>query len=220
MESDFWHQRWSENQIGFHQEKINSRLVKLWPKIGLQCGDKVFVPLCGKSKDILWLAEHTHPVLGVELSAIACRNFFKDNGIKYLISQEGEFEVFRDDTDTIELWAGDFFELSMEHLSGVAGVYDRASLIALPPSMRKKYAAHLGSILESRTKVLLIAMEYDEKKMKGPPFSVSEEEVRTLFDKDFTLEQISESSGPDIVGNLKQRGLDTLTEKIFLLERR
>ncbi|MGB5705307.1 MAG: thiopurine S-methyltransferase [Arenicellales bacterium] len=220
MESDFWHQRWSENQIGFHQEKINSRLVKLWPKIALQCGDKVFVPLCGKSKDMLWLAAQTHSVLGVELSPIACREFFEDNGIKYLISHEAKFEVFRGDTDTIELWSGDFFELSVEHLSNVAGVYDRASLIALPPSMREKYVAHLGSILKSRTKVLLIAMEYDEHKMKGPPFSVSEEEVRTLFDKDFTLEQISESSGPDIVGNLKQRGLDTLTEKIFLLERR
>lgn len=108
----------------------------------------------------------------------------------------------------------------MEHLSCVAVVYDRASLVALPPSIRKKFAAHLGSILKSRTKVLLIAMEYDEKKRKGPPFSVSEEEVQFLFDKGFTLEQISESSGPDIVGNLKQRGLDTLTEKIFLLERR
>ncbi|MGI9317834.1 MAG: thiopurine S-methyltransferase [bacterium] len=215
MEPQFWHTRWTENQIGFHQEKVNSRLIKLWPAIGLEPGEKVFVPLCGKTRDMLWLASQSYRVLGVELSKIACQDFFKENRIEYQVSHESPFEIFR--SGGIELWAGDFFDLSAEALAEISGVYDRASLVALPESLRQAYVHHLSAILSSGIKVMLISMEYDQTKMQGPPFSVTEEEIHGLFEADFNVRKVSESSGPDIVGNLKQRGLDTLTEKIFVL---
>ena len=99
------------------------------------------------------------------------------------------------------------------------GVYDRAALVALSPEMRIRYAAHFADILQTQTQILLISMEYDEARMKGPPFSMVETEIHTLFDPYFSVERIAESSGPDIVGNLKQRGLDTLTEKVYRLIR-
>ena len=68
-------------------------------------------------------------------------------------------------------------------------------------------------------KLLLIAMEYDEKKMKGPPFCVTEDEVREIFNRWFAIDIIAQSSGPDIVGNLAERGLGTLDEKVYRLQR-
>jgi len=217
MDPQFWHERWTENQIGFHQENVNSRLKKLWPALELCVGDKVFVPLCGKTRDMIWLADQSFQVLGVELSEIACEDFFKENKIEYNSHRGKRFSAYQG--QKIELWAGDFFNLKKEDLAGIDGVYDRASLVALPVSMRQKYVNHLGSLLDFGTKVLLISMEYDQNKMQGPPFSVTEVEIQLLFEKKFLIKKVSESSGPDIVGNLKQRGLDTLIEKIFLLTR-
>jgi len=217
MEQDFWHQRWSENKIGFHQQKVNSRLKKYWSQLKLTAGDKVLVPLCGKSADMLWLQQQGFTILGVELSPIACIDFFKENGLDYSTFHKDGFEVFQ--SGEIELWAGDFFELTSDHVKQIKGIYDRAALIALPPDMRQRYARHLADILPGPSRALYITMEYDQDKMKGPPFSVSGEEFEQLFQNDFCINLISESSGPDIVGNLKDRGLDTLTEKIYLLRK-
>lgn len=218
MDPQFWHERWTENRIGFHQENVNSRLKKLWPALELCVGDKVFVPLCGKTRDMIWLADQSFQVFGVELSEIACEDFFKENQIDYESHRGTRFSLCKG--QNIELWAGDFFNLKKEDLAGIEGVYDRASLIALPVPMRQEYVKHLSRLLDSGTKVLLISMEYDQNKMQGPPFSVTEQEIYTLYEKNFLIDKMSESSGPDIVGNLKQRGLDTLTEKIFLLTSR
>ncbi len=55
MKHDFWHEKWRSGKLGFHQEKVNSRLVRYWQLLDLNDGDPVFVPLCGKSLDMLWL---------------------------------------------------------------------------------------------------------------------------------------------------------------------
>ena len=47
------------------------------------------------------------------------------------------------DRDEIRILLGDFFALEPRHLADIAGVYDRASLIALPPAMREGYALSL-----------------------------------------------------------------------------
>ena len=118
------------------------------------------------------------------------------------------------------MWQGDFFALEPLDLANVVAVYDRASLIALPPAMRERYAQHLAMLLNPGCQILLISMDYDESKMKGPPFSVDEKEVRQLFEEKFSIQRIGYSSGPDIVGNLADRGLDTLTEKVYVMKRK
>jgi len=109
--------------------------------------------------------------------------------------------------------------LTADDLRDVRLIYDRAALIALPQTMRGRYAAHLAKLLQPRAQVFLISMDYDARKMKGPPFSVPESEVRELFAAHFTVDIITQSTGPDIVGNLAARGLDTLNEKVYRLRR-
>ena len=217
MHADFWHQKWQEAKQGFQQEKINSRLMKFWSALDVPQESRVFVPLCGKSLDMIWLKDQGHMVLGCELSQKAGESFFKENALSYSQNESGNFVSLK--SEGIEILAGDFFDLSAEHLQGTTGVYDRAALIALPPEMRQQYVDHFRNILPNGCKLLLISMEYDESKMKGPPFSVPESEVRDLFSEGFSISIVSQSGGPDIVGNLKERGLDTLDESVYLIEK-
>jgi len=222
LEHDFWHQRWAQDRIGFHQQRVNSRLRKFWPQLGVPAGAAAFVPLCGKSLDMIWLAEQGHAVRGVELSEIACRDFFVGNRLPFSECAGERHRRFAGvgEAAAIELWAGDFFALGAADLAGVGGVYDRAALVALPQHMRGDYVAKLAELLAPGTPLLLIGMQYDQSKMKGPPFSVPDEEVRELFAADFSLQVLSRSEGPEIVGNLAGRGLDTLIEHVYLLIRK
>ncbi len=215
MHHDFWHTRWAAGRVGFHQDKVNSRLRKFWPASAVEKGAKVFVPLCGKSLDMQWLAQCGHAVLGVDISDLACRDFYAENGIKYSRAARRRFIQYTG--GGIELWCGDFFDLTAADLRGVAVAYDRAALVALPNAMRARYAVHLAQILSPGARLFLISMDYDQAKMKGPPFSVPEDAVRDLFAGEFSIQIITQSSGTDIVGNLAERGLDTLREKVYLM---
>ena len=62
MEPDFWHQRWQQNQIGFHQSEVNPYLRKYWQALAIAAPARILVPLCGKSLDLLWLAEQGYQV--------------------------------------------------------------------------------------------------------------------------------------------------------------
>lgn len=174
MESAFWHKRWADNQIGFHQPQVNPYLQAHWSALGLAAGAQVLVPLCGKSLDLLWLAAQGYRVLGVELSRRAVEDFFAEHGLVAEVSQRGAFEVWR--CGEIELWCGDVFALRDEDVAGCTALYDRAALIALPPDMRERYMALLDDLLPT-AKGLLVTLEYDQALIDGPPFSVGEGEV-------------------------------------------
>ncbi len=229
MQRDFWRQRWREGRLGFHQQKVNSRLRKLWDIFELAKGERVLVPLCGKSLDMLWLAQQGYPVFGVEISDLACRDFYAENNLQYrIVERNGSGDSAHDKAAPpvvrfigadIELWCGDFFALQADEMRDIRVAYDRAALIALPAAMRRDYVAHLAALLQPGAQVLLLSMDYDESKMKGPPFSVAENEVRDLFEYEFCVEILAQSSGPDIVGNLAERGLDTLNEKVYRMTR-
>ncbi|MGH1430225.1 MAG: thiopurine S-methyltransferase [Neptuniibacter sp.] len=201
MKHDFWHQRWSEGRIGFHQADFNPYLKKYWQLLSLAADDRVFVPLCGKSKDMLWLREQGHEVLGVELNASACEAFFAENGAEPECNQKSGFVVRS--VDGVELMCGDFFSLNTEDLRYVGAVYDRAALIALPQEMRTQYAEHLTQILPKGVQILLITLEYDGE--GGPPFSVQGSEVERLFGAAFEIECLerSQPDDPRDVGRLE-----------------
>jgi thiopurine S-methyltransferase len=215
MERDFWLERWQRNEIGFHQREINAHLQDCWPLLGLAAGSPVFVPLCGKSRDLLWLRARGHTVLGVEISSIAVRDFFSENGLVARRSRQGGFERY--EADGLAILCGDFFALTAADLAGVAGVYDRASLIALPPDMRGRYAGQLAAILPARAEILLVTMDYPQTQMSGPPFAVRENEVHRLYAAHYDVTQLYTR---DILAEnprFRERGLDSLTEQVYRL---
>lgn len=179
MEPEFWLQRWRERRTGFHRDRVMPLLVQHWDALALPPGSRVFVPLAGKSLDMLWLAARGYRVLGVELSSLAVQQFFADNELRPEVheSHYGRHHV----AGAIELICGDAFALDAAALADCAGVYDRAAVIALPEDMRRRYAEELYARLPTDCRGLMITLEYPQPEKAGPPFSVDEREVRRAF---------------------------------------
>ena len=184
MNSDYWINKWQAGETRFHQSQYHSLLVKYANR--LKQGT-ILVPLCGKTLDMLFLLQQGHSVIGVELSPIACKDFFEENNIEYKKRDSNGFTIY--ESEKITLWCGDFFKLPSDVWNAVTGIYDRAALIALPLDVRQKYAAEINARSKSGCEVLLITLEYHQDAFKGPPFSVTEEEIASIY-KSFTLEKL------------------------------
>jgi thiopurine S-methyltransferase len=218
MEAQFWHDRWQQNQIGFHQDEVNLHLRNFLPQLELEPNALVFVPLCGKSRDLDWLVRQGYRVLGVELSPIAVQAFFAETERVAEVDRLRDFERMHGDGVTI--LCGDYFDLVADDVRDVAAVYDRASLIALPPLMRKEYVAHLAKILPPGTPGVLITMDYPADTMQGPPFAVSDAEIHALYAGEFDLELLADE---DVLGaspRFRERGLSELRERVYRFQRR
>ncbi len=213
MQPEFWHKRWQSNQIGFHLPQVNPYLQRFWPQLGLEEGARVLVPLCGKSLDLLWLAQEGHEVLGIELSEKAIEDFFEEHQFDPDVSVQGPFKVYR--AGSIELWCGDFFDVTAGDVADCAGVYDRAALIALPPAMREQYAAHLKRILSKDALGLLITLDYDQAQKDGPPFAVLDEEVQRLFGSVWSLKILEDQDVLEENGKFVEQGVTRLEERVY-----
>lgn len=217
MQPEFWHDRWRAGQIGFHQSTVDRQLAEYWPKLALPAASRVFVPLCGKSLDLLWLRDRGHSVLGIELSALALESFCMENGIPARRRSLGDFDVY--EAEGLKLIRGDFFALSVEMLGSVAAVYDRAALISWAPELREAYVAHLSALTNPGTKSLLCTVEYGQNQMSGPPFSVSAEEVGRLYASHHEIQQLGRQDILASEARLKARGLTELHAVCYELTR-
>ncbi|MFC5475667.1 thiopurine S-methyltransferase [Paraherbaspirillum soli] len=210
MDTNFWHQKWEKNDIGFHQNDANPLLVNYFKTLSLAKGSRVFLPLCGKTLDIRWLLSNGYRVAGAELSKIAIEQLFAELGVAPKISGAGELEHYS--APNIDLFVGDIFDLSGKTLGVVDAIYDRAALVALPQTIRNRYTAHLMEITKKAPQ-LLIAYEYDQSLMEGPPFSISNEEVNQHYRDSYDLTLMAST---DVAGGLK--GKCAAQENVWLLK--
>lgn len=217
MDPEFWHQRWQRKEIGFHLDRPNPRLLEHWGALRLAAGSRVLVPLCGKSRDLAWLAQAGHRVLGVELSPIAVAEFFAEQGLQPRRRSRGPFESLA--AGDIELLCGDFFALDREITGPVDALYDRAALVALPPPLRARYAQLLATLLSPGAAMLLVTFDYPELQMQGPPFAVGSEQVRALYAERFSIDQLADEDILDAEPRFRERGLTELREYVYLLRR-
>ena len=215
MKKEFWLERWERGEIGFHQDEINPYLRQYWQELPNSNVGEVFVPLCGKSLDMMWLREQGCKVFGVELSSIAVQDFFRENGQSPTHAISGKFESC--EADGIRILCGDFFDLSKKDMAQVSAVYDRASLVALPPDMRERYARHLVDILPPATQILLVTFDYPQAEMQGPPFAVSVKEVETLYGKYAEVRLLAQKDTLPENPRFVQRGVTRMEESLFLL---
>lgn len=211
MEPQFWHDRWVNNEIGFHKSESNPLLVKYSNELGLAKGSRVFLPLCGKTLDIPWLLSDGYRVAGAELSSIAIEQLFAELGITPTIAKNGGIDHYH--ANNIDIFVGDIFDVTRPMLGPVDAMYDRAALVALAETMRSRYAAHVIDITDHAPQ-LLICYEYDQRAADGPPFSISQEEVRRHYAHRY---QLRLPTSEDVPGGLK--GKCAATEHVWLLRK-
>ena len=210
MHPEFWHARWANNEIGFHLDAVQPLLVAHFARLSLAAGQRVLVPLCGKTRDIGWLLAQGVEVVGVELSRLAVEQLFADLGLTPAIEPAGAGECFR--APGLAVFVGDFFALRREQLGPVDAVYDRAALVALPPEMRSRYAGHLAALSE-RAPQLLITLAYDPALHAGPPFSLGAAEVGGLYDAAYRIDCLQSLGMADGL-----KGRFPATEHVWLLQ--
>ena len=217
MNPDFWHQRWHDNQIGFHQSAPTPLLLKHWPALGVPAGAKVFVPLAGKSLDMAWFAAQGYTVLGVELSQHAIEQFFAEHNLQPEIRDSKYGRHYA--AGGLELINGDAFGLDADALRDCDAVFDRAALIALPPGLRQRYAREVYAKLPADCRGLLITLEYPQAERDGPPFSVLQDEVLPLYSADWDIELLERRPiPPEHPGYVA--GVSQLDTAVYVLRRR
>lgn len=217
MQPEFWQERWRTGQIGFHQTAAERNLARHWPDLRLAIDSRVFVPLCGKSLDLLWLQERGHVVSGVELSAIALEAFCMENGIPARRRTVDRFDLY--EAPRLDLLCGDFFSLNAALLGPVAAVYDRAALISWTEELRAPYAEHMAALTSSGTQTLLIALEYRQAQMAGPPFSVDRETVERLYSRHHAIQELARQDILATEPRMRGRGVTELFEVCYRLTR-
>ncbi|WP_444898692.1 thiopurine S-methyltransferase [Microbulbifer sp. VAAC004] len=212
MEATYWHEKWKKNNIAFHEASGNSLLSEFFSQLSLSKGDRVFVPLCGKTRDIAWLLSGGYRVVGAELSEMAVEQLFQEMDITPEVEQIANLKRYK--ASNIDIYVGDIFDLDMEILQEVDGIYDRAALVALPQDIRPVYAQHLMAMTKVAPQ-LLISFEYEQSELAGPPFSISSQEIFERYNADYHLKMLASR---DVPGGLK--GLVPAMEVAWLLTRR
>lgn len=230
MDKAFWLEVWENNQLGFHQfeyhvflEQYFDAWVHQAERAGLS-NRAIFVPLCGKSLDMHFLAQRMQ-VIGSELSEKACEDFYAEAGIEAqkenITEQASSFVRWKgkseDAPEEIEIWEGDYFSLPPSSIQQCQLIYDRASLIALPESMQKDYVEKLRTLFPKGTQLFLVTLEYPKGEMEGPPHRISQPDVSRLFSWASRVECVERA---DITGEkFGRRRFDVseLVENLFFI---
>lgn len=197
MDAGFWHDKWAKNEIAFHQSVVHPMLASYLASLKLGSGARIFVPLCGKSLDMAWLANEGCRVIGAELSENAASQFFSEAGLEPEVTDWAGGKHFS--AQNIEIYIGDIFDLTAEIIGPVQAVYDRAALVALPAETRHRYADHVARITRAAPQ-LLITFTYDQSIMAGPPFSIPDQEVKSHYREQFQVQQLCSE---EVQGGLK-----------------
>ncbi|XP_056018021.1 probable thiopurine S-methyltransferase isoform X2 [Ostrea edulis] len=178
---------------------------------------KIFVPLCGKSVDMKWLWDQGHTIIGVESVRSAVEEFFKEQSIKYTVSDLPDIggSVFTSEDERMKLYCCDLFKFNSKLEGGMNAVWDRGSIVAINRDERQRYAELLTSLLSPDCRYLLDTLEYDETKYPGPPFYLSEQEIHNLFGDKLSITRLDRI---DIFEEaFKPWGIESLHEKLFLM---
>ncbi len=218
MDAKFWTEKWEQPQIGFHLPAVHPMLARHWSALGLKANAHVFVPLCGKSLDLIDLMSQGCRVTGAELSPIAIRQFLAEQALQAEVAQIDGMPVSI--AQGLRLIEGDFFRLIQQTIGQIDAVYDRAALIAMPPDLQGRYANQLLALTPELAPILLITLDYDQAEMSGPPFAIPAEQVRRLFDERYQVEMLEQIDALADNPALQSRGLTGLAETAWVLRPR
>ena len=222
MEAEYWLKRWREGRTGWHRSEVMPLLVQHWSALNVPRGSRVLVPLCGKSLDMLWLAQQGMRVLGVDVSPVAIESFLAENQLHARTRGEADgthYEI-TNASGEIEIINGDAFALDPDEVAQCNVFYDRAALIAMPAPMRRRLVDELYVQLPAGSAGLLITLAYPGNEMQGPPFSVDDAEVHDLFDRRWRVDCLEYRDILASQPSFSDQGVSALHTGVYALTRR
>ena len=205
---EYWTDRWKEDKIGWHRDEVNEYLIKYIEELtGGRSNIRVFVPLSGKSVDMLWLADQGYTVVGVELAKQAIESFFSENILTFTVESvkmaatSEPAEVYKCNEKQITIFCCDLFILSEEDVGGkFDAIWDRGSISAIVPSAGdrgKRYTKLMHSLLACNGNYMVESHYYEIDRGNNPPASISDELRNELFGEDFTIKELDVNRIPE-----------------------
>ena len=206
MTPEFWKNAWQKSQTNFTQKKPNPMLMHNFKALNTFKNGRVFVPLCGKSVDMLWFTSQGFDVIGVELSEIAVTQFFTENDLQATVSPHPttpNLTCYQTEhqEQTLKIWVGDIFDLSPIDIGKIDAVYDRGALVALPDikpdNLRTRYTQKIMA-LSNKASQLLLSFAYDGEKHRSdnhknlPPFLVTRFQLEQYYAEYYEINLIAE----------------------------
>lgn len=190
---------------------VNSYLEKHFKHFENANCKTVFVPLCGKTVDLIYFSKNKIDVVGVELSSYSIELFFQENNLKFTKEEKDDFIIYKkvkeEDEGTITIYCGDIFKLNIDP---VDSIFDRASLYALGPEIREKYVEKILSLLKPNG-IWFGLIYYLEGKTKGPPFSISVDQIKKYFNS-YEINHVESDKEAMVNG-------DKITENVFVIKK-
>ncbi|KAK2143824.1 hypothetical protein LSH36_810g00016 [Paralvinella palmiformis] len=196
---DSWKKNWLTGQIGWHEGKGNRWLSS---NINILTAGrekvKVFIPLCGKSKDIKCLADNGHDVVGVEVSPLALEQFFEENDIPFTVNPVPECNgsLYKSTDGKIQLYCCSIFDFNRNVAGIFDAVWDRGSMVALSPELLEKYQVLMESLMAPGCQYIFERLDYDKSGRSGSPHIVPMETLERLFGSKCNIEVIDKWSSP------------------------
>lgn len=177
--------------------------------IKILTGDKekqrILVPLCGMSNDLIWLADQGHTVVGIEAVRAPIKAFFHRNQLEYDLdainmAPSGAY-IFKAKTKDITIVECDFWSFRKAAVGGQPfdAVWDRAALIAMLArpqdsgiSTGKRYLKVLKDALTPCGRILIETLLYDpeEKKDNVGPALCTNQTLKEICDEDWKMEKV------------------------------
>ncbi|GAX26802.1 hypothetical protein FisN_9Lh071 [Fistulifera solaris] len=193
-----WQGKWTNQQIGWHESDVHEAIRQyeetlLFPDTTTT--KRILFPLCGKTVDMAYLATKYSDqlqIVGVDGVAQALKTFVKE---QEHLKLEKQVDNNRWMNSNLELLQSDFFQMTEEQYApyhhSFDVIFDRASLVAISPSLREDYVQVCRTLLKPNGKIMLIVIEHIAGDiMAGPPFSVTHEDVMRLYSHQDWVESV------------------------------
>ena len=138
-----------------------------------------------------------------------------------------DIQTFKGNNLTILI--GDLFKMPTNDRYDI--IYDRASIVAIKPSLRQEYVNLMGILLQPGGSILLVTLDRrtttsDEAKNDGPPYSVDEQDIRQLYESQnwvesvTLLEEVNDLTTDEDAERWKKKGVLELYELVFLIRKK
>ena len=204
QEIEEWIQMWKEGgHPAFHLPKVYSSLQShIYDLTGGKAKWRVFVPLCGKSLDMIWLADQGHTVVGLEISQTGIKDFFKENNLDFTIAAinmapSGAY-IFKAKAKDITIFQCDIFDFRSDVAGGkFDSIWDRGSLTSMAftgEATIKNYVEVVSKMLADNGRWMIETFDYDETtKREGSHAFISDKMIHRLFENKFVVRDLEKT---------------------------
>lgn len=179
---------------------------------------RIFVPMCGKTPDMLWLAEQGHAITGVEINARYIKAFFRNAELECTLRSEQftpkkKVNVYEAKGKDITLYQCDIFDYNVEFSGQFDAIWDQSAIpIVNDMGARrlKQYTSLMQALLKPDGRHMLEVCKHgsnfvDEKMLKS--LFGDKSDVRYLgtriwkYDPEEFAEEECDEEGEEVTGH-------------------